>query len=183
MSTGQASLLLKFERALSPLATAAILALIGAIAIWTHHAWLVPSLGAAAFIQTMMPDQVAARPWSMVVGQFIGLAAGYAGVYAAGAQGVPPLTGGHALVWARVEAVGIAVALTAIAQALLRAKNPAGGATTLLMALGTEPPTRNGALLMGVGIILVSLLGEACRFGILAARRPAVRAGDRQPPD
>lgn len=168
--------LVKLDLWLAPFAAAGILALIGAIGIWTHHAWLVPSLGAAAFLQTMTPEQTAARPWNIVVGQLSGLGAGFAGVYAVGAQSVPSMISGHPLVWARVAAVAIAIAITVIVQHLLDAENPTAGATALLMALGSEHPTWQGAAIMLVGIVLVSLLGEAARFTILALKRYAAGA-------
>lgn len=94
-------MLAKFERAAFPFFGATfLLVLIGAIGIWTGWPWLVPSLGAAALVQTMTPDQDAAKPWSTVVGQLAGLGAGFAGVYASGAQSLPPLTSGHPLDWA-----------------------------------------------------------------------------------
>jgi hypothetical protein len=173
---------LTLDRVLAPFTAAAILALIGAVGIWSHHPWLVPSLGSAAFIQTMIPDQRAAKPWSTVMGQLVALGAGFAGVYAAAAQSVPPLMSGHTLIWARIAAVGIAIWLTVLLQQLIGAQNPAGGATALLMAVGTEKPTLEGAFIMVVGILLVSALGEAARFTILTLRRSAKRcAGNREP--
>jgi CBS-domain-containing membrane protein len=169
------------ERPAYPLLGATfLLVVIGAIGVATGWPWLVPSLGAAAFVQTMTPDQPSARPWHVVMGQLCGLAGGYAGVYAVGAEALPALESGHPLVWLRVAAVAIAVAVTVLLMFAIDGKNPAGGATTLLIALGTEPQTWRGAVIMVVGILLVSALGEATRFLILrlrsqAAAPPSVR--------
>jgi hypothetical protein len=43
----------------------------------------------------------------------------------------------------------------------------------LLLALGTTPPTVHAALLLGVGIVLVTLLGEPCRMLILRQEKAA----------
>lgn len=160
-----------FQRIAFPLLFATLLlVLIGAISILTGWPWLVPSLGAAALIQTMTPDQPSAKPWSTVAGQLLALGSGYAGVYAVGAETLPPLMSGHPLVWGRVAAVAVAVALTVLLQHLARAKNPSGGATVLLMALGTEPASWRGVVIMVVGILLVSALGETARWMILRTR-------------
>lgn len=121
---------LKLEHMLAPFAAALILALIGAIAVWTHHPWFVPSLGAAAFLQTMTPDVPSAKPWNIVMGQLIGLGAGFAGVYALGVAAAAPFDGGHPLIWPRVGAVGVSIALVAllgeIARLTILASRPAG---------------------------------------------------------
>ena len=175
----------KIERAAFPLVGATfLLVVIGAIGVATGWPWLVPSLGAAALVQTMTPDQESAKPWSVVFGQLAGLAGGYAGVYAVGAEAVPEFGSGHPLVWIRIAAVAIAVAITVLLMFLGSGKNPAGGATTLLIALGTEPASWRGAVIMVVGILLVSVLGEAIRFTILrmrseGAKPPRLQAQDK----
>ncbi|HQT76422.1 MAG: hypothetical protein B7Z80_16775 [Rhodospirillales bacterium 20-64-7] len=172
---------LKLEHILAAVAALAILVIIGAIGIWTRHPWLVPSLGAAAFLQTMSPDIKSARPWNIVVGQLLAVAGGFAGVFAVGAQSAPTLASGHPLTWIRIAAVAVAIAITVLLQHMLSAENPTGGATTLLIALGTEPATWQGVLIMLVGVALVSSLGEAARFSLLALRKAAARRSDFRP--
>ena len=157
----------KYEHMIAPFAAAAILAAIGGLSVATGRPWLVPSLGTAAFIQTMTPKVPSARPWNVVVGQLCGLGAGFAGVYVMGAQAAPAFASGHPLAWVRITAVAVAVTITVALQLLLRAENPTGGAVALLLALGAVPPNGQGAGLMLVGIALVSLLGEAARFTVL----------------
>ncbi|HEX2939838.1 MAG TPA: HPP family protein [Rhodopila sp.] len=166
---------LKLEHFLAAVAALAILVLIGAIGIWTHHPWLVPSLGAAAFLQTMSPEIKTARPWNIFVGQLLAVAGGYAGVFAVGAQSAPSLASGHPLLWVRIAAVAVGIAVTVLLQHMFRAENPTGGATTLLIALGSEPATWGGVAIMLVGVTLVSLLGETARFSLLAVRKSTAR--------
>jgi hypothetical protein len=123
----------------SVIAVAIVVGLIGAISAATGQPWLVPSLGAAAFIQALTPHQPSARTWSMVVGQLAGVGGGFAGVYAAGVAASPAFTDGHPLLWLRVLAVVVAMLVTAALQRVVKAINPAGGATALLLSIGNEP--------------------------------------------
>jgi hypothetical protein len=54
-------------------------------------------------------------------------------------------------------------------QRSLKATSPAGGAVALLIALGTVPPTFYGAILLTIGILLVTAFGEPMRLLILRA--------------
>jgi hypothetical protein len=145
-------------------AAAVVLCAIGAISIAAHDAYLVPSLGSAIFVQVMTPKEPSASP---LIGQLVALPAGFIAVFSCGADTAPAFLSGHPLSPDRLLAVAIAVILTILAQRALKATSPAGGAVALLLALGTIPPTAHGALLMSVGIILVTILGEPCRMLIL----------------
>ena len=46
----------------------------------------------------------------------------------------------------------------------------------MLLALGTTPPTWHGALLLGIGIVLVTILGEPCRMLILRQDKGPAKA-------
>jgi hypothetical protein len=148
-------------------AAAVVLCAIGAISIAAHDAYLVPSLGSAIFVQVMTPKEPSASLWSTLIGQLVALPAGFIAVFSCGADTAPAFLSGHPLSPDRLLAVAIAVILTILAQRALKATSPAGGAVALLLALGTIPPTAHGALLMSVGIILVTILGEPCRMLIL----------------
>jgi hypothetical protein len=150
-----------------PIAAAIVLCAIGAIGITAHDAWLVPSLGSAIFVQVMTPKEPSASLWSTLLGQLVALPAGFIAVYVTGAEAAPAFLSGHALEPDRLLAVAIAVILTILAQRALKATCPAGGAVALLVALGTTPPTGHGALLLTIGIVLVTILGEPCRMLIL----------------
>jgi len=150
-----------------PAAAAIVLSAIGAIGLAAHDAYLVPSLGSAIFVQVMTPKEPSASLWSTLIGQLVALPAGFIAVYCCGAQAAPSFLSGHPLAADRLLAAAIAVVLTIAAQRALRATSPAGGAVALLLALGTTPSNWHGALLLGIGIVLVTLLGEPCRILIL----------------
>jgi hypothetical protein len=159
------------------LATAAVMALIGALSVWAGIAWLVASLGPSAMMQALSSEQRTASMYNTCLGQLIGEAAGFIGVFAVAAA-APPLMSGHPLTWDRVAAVAIAFVLMVPTQILLKAKHPPGAAVALLLALGIEPATWHTAWVMIVGIIMVTLFGEVARIlitrvkhGPSAARR------------
>jgi hypothetical protein len=153
------------------LGNAGVIGLIGAAGVWAGEPWLIASLGPSALVQIMTPRQPSARPWNTAIGQFVGLAAGFASVYALGAVWAPQVTAGHPMTWIRVAAAALAIGLTAAGQALLRAIDAPGGATSLLLAIGKIKPTLYGAFLITVGVLLVTVLGEAVRWVVLRLER------------
>ena len=155
------------NKLLTAVLPAAILALIAALSVWTQEPWLAPSLGSAAFAQTLSPDHTSAKPYSISVGQLIGLIAGLIGVFVAGATTTPQFMGDHTLVGARVLAVSIAAFLAALAQLLTSATTPAGGATAMVVAIGAETADMMGVIHLIVGILLVTVFGEAARQFLL----------------
>lgn len=48
----------------------------GVLGMWAHQPWLFPSLGPTIFLQTVTPNESAARPWNTVRGHGVGIAAG-----------------------------------------------------------------------------------------------------------
>jgi hypothetical protein len=134
-----------------PVLIAALLGVIAAAAVWTQEPFLAPSLGSAVFTQLLHPDESSASPYAILVGQILGAASGFAGVFIAGAAGAAPFMGGHMLEWARVWAIVIAGLLAAAGQMATGALTPAGGATALVVALGAESADWRGVLHLGVG--------------------------------
>ena len=148
-----------------------MLCCIGGLGLWAGDAWLVPSLGSAIFVQALSPSEPSGKAWNTAMGQFSGELAGYLAVYAAGAAMLPSFMSGHPLDAGRLLAVLIAIVLTVLLQRALSATSPAGGATTILVALGTVPPTLHGAFLLAAGILLVTALGEPVRWLLLSLER------------
>lgn len=154
---------------LPPIAAALVLCAVGALGLFAHDAWLVPSLGSAIFVQVLTPKEASASLWSTLVGQLTAVPAGFLGIWATMARAAPPVTSGHPPEPARLLAVAIAIIITVLLQRTLRATCPAGGAVALLVALGTVPPNLHGAMLLVIGIVLVTALGEPARTLILSA--------------
>ncbi|WP_158322755.1 HPP family protein [Acidisphaera rubrifaciens] len=149
------------------LLTAAILGVVAAIAVWWQEPFLAPSLGSAVFTQLLHPEEASARPYAILMGQVLGAASGFAGVFLTGANMQPPFMGAHPLVWTRVAAIVVTAVLAASLQLVSGALTPAGGATALIVAIGAEADDPAGAAHLAVGLLLVTSLGEAARRLVL----------------
>jgi hypothetical protein len=147
-----------------------VLGVIAGVSVWLQQPFLAPSLGSAAFIQVMSPDDKSARVWDTAAGQLVAVVAGFVGVYVASAASDPPFLTQHDLVWTRVVAMVIATGLTVIGQRLLKVNSPAGGATAVVLAIGLEAPNWLGAGRLIVAIVLVTALGEMARLIVLWRR-------------
>jgi HPP family len=148
---------------LQALMAALVLGLVGALSIALGEPLLVPSLGAAILLQVHLPDLPSARAWNTAVGQLCGAASGFVMLYALGAAHDPSFSGLHSLTVGRVAATTAAVAGTLLLQALLGAINPAGGATALIVTLGSEAATLAGAARLAAAVLLLTALGEGAR--------------------
>lgn len=155
------------KRLAQPFAITLVLGIIAAFALWTQEGWLAPSVAAAAFLQVFSPDQPAARPYSIAVGQIIGGIAGFIGVLVMSAGTAPLFSGAHHLTDGRFWAVLIAVAIASTGQTIAKAPNPAGGATAVVVAMGAETATWAAAGRLLIGILLVTTLGEIARQAML----------------
>lgn len=156
---------------LQALMAALVLGLIGTVSIAVGEPLLVPSLGAAILLQVHLPDLPSARAWNTAVGQLCGAACGFAALAAFDAAQDPSFSGLHPLTVGRVAATMAAVAGTLLSQALLGAINPAGGATALIVTLGSEAATWAGAARLTVAMLLLTVLGEGVRQLSLRLRR------------
>lgn len=126
-------------------------------------------------MQVMSPHAEGARPYSLGMGQVLGLVAGLAAIHLAGAAGTPAFSTEHPLVTPRVAAAVVAIGLAAALQISCKATSAVGGATALVVALGTETADWAGAARMAVGIAVITALGDVARH-VLMARRPSAPA-------
>ena len=160
---------------LQPVAAAIMLGVVALVAVWTGEPILVPSLGSAIFTEIYTASEPSASFYSIGVGQLAGLVGGFVGVTVALAASAPSFMGHHPLVYARVLAVLAAVVVAGALQMLLKAVSPAGGATALVVALGTETADWHGAGRMLVGIALATSLGEVARRLVLRSETAVAR--------
>jgi hypothetical protein len=152
---------------LAPVFIAIILGAAAAFAVWAQEPFLAPSLGSSVFSQLLHPQEKSAKPYAIVAGQILGAAAGFAGVFVAGAAIAPPFIGSHPLTSVRVGAIVVAGLLAATGQVATGALTPAGGATALVVALGAEADDWNGIIRLAVGLVIVTALGEVARQFLL----------------
>jgi hypothetical protein len=55
------------------LASGATMGVIGLLGQAVHEPWLFPSLGPTIFLQTVTPEDRPSKPWSVLVGQALGV--------------------------------------------------------------------------------------------------------------
>ena len=107
----------------------------GAVALLTGQAWLFPSLGPTAVLQTEQPTSPSSSPRNTVIGHAVALAAGYLSLVVFRLTGAGTvLTEGAT--WPRIGAAALSLALTAGVLVLLDRPHPPAGATTLIVSLG-----------------------------------------------
>jgi hypothetical protein len=135
------------------------MAAIGGLGLAAGQPWLFPSLGPTIFIQSVTPAAPAARTWNTIAGHAIGVCAGFAALFASGAQVAPAVMASGALSPARVAATAAAVAATVGLQLLLKAQHPPAAATTMLVTLGGLKPDWRTVGVIAVGVVFIALLG------------------------
>jgi len=162
----------------APVAVALLALAVGVPAILVGlQPWLTPSLGPTAFLQTTMPAHPSSRLWNTVLGHLGGLIAGFAGVALFNAGNDPVVLVDHTLTLARLGAAVVALALTMIVGALLRANHPPAAATTLIVALGSLSQP-NAVMAFLIGLAILAMVGEVVRrlrLGELSWGRMKVR--------
>jgi CBS-domain-containing membrane protein len=155
------------------------MAAIGLLAVLARQPWLFPSLGPTIFLQVMTPNEPAARPWNTLAGHAAGIAAGFAALFLCAAAADPPALSTEMLTGGRAAATALAVGLTIALQIVLRAQHAPAAATTMVITLGALKPTTQTVAHIVVGVILVTLLGEAARW--LHPHRKQSSAPDDKP--
>ncbi|MFC9330075.1 HPP family protein [Kitasatospora sp. NPDC057015] len=110
------------------------LAVMAALAHFSHAPFLFPSLGPTAFLLFYTPTVPSASPRNSVYGHLIGVLAGYFALTVTGLRDTPPdLTD---ITWARLWASAVALGLTCGLMPLFGVAHPPAAATTLIVALG-----------------------------------------------
>ncbi|MGE5385979.1 MAG: HPP family protein [Betaproteobacteria bacterium] len=145
------------------MASAVALGIIGLLGWAAGMPWLFPSLGPTVAIQTTSPHSPGARPWNVIGGHLIGIGAGFIALFVTGAIATPSVVVAQALSVPRVLAAMLAVFLSMLLQPMLKMQHPPAEATTLLIALGALPATSRGALVVVIGVLWVTVLGELAK--------------------
>lgn len=163
------------DAVLAPLCEASLLLVAGVAALVTHQPLFFASLGPTAYELTETPDRKSARPYSVIVGHGIGVAAGFAALGLTHAWSAPAVST-HAITMVRVLAAMVATLLTVVGTILAKATQPAALSTTLIVATGTMQKPIDGPIIMA-SILLVTAVGEPMRrWRLRAMQRDKLRA-------
>lgn len=140
----------------SGFATIAVLALVATAA---HVPFIFPSLGPTAFLFFFRPTAASSSPRNTLYGHAIGIACGYAALWATGLAHTPSAMVEGVNV-PRVLAAALSLAATGALMILADAPHPPAGATTLIVSLGivTHPFQ---LLIVEVAVACLTLLALA----------------------
>jgi len=147
----------------APLVPIVLLGVVGAGSLLSGEPWLLPSLGPSAYLVAVDWAHPSARVYNTVVGHVIGLAAGFALVFAFGAYADPSPLAAGTITFGRVAAAALSVALTIAVAIPLKADHPPAGATALLVTLGGIRTTRQ-AIALVIGASVLGVLGVGFRL-------------------
>ena len=156
------------------------IALVATLAAVTQEPFIVPSLGATAFILFHVPLAQPASPRNVLCGPFIGAVTGLLGRYLFGLQNAPSafLTG---VDLSRVGAAAIAMGLTSCLMVVFRVVHPPAGATALIVSLGLMTNFEQLTVLMGGVLILLAHAFVMNRLAGIAYPLWSSRAGSDMP--
>ncbi len=150
------------EWAWVPVASGALVMIIGLIGILARRPLLFASLGPTAYLESE-PRLPTSRFYNVLVGHLIGLGAGFLAVLAVGAAQAPPVLAAKDLTMPRVWAATFALGLTVFFSLIARAPHPPAGATTILVAIGAFR-TLQDAVDVFIGVLAIAVLGEGIRW-------------------
>lgn len=136
-----------------PLASGALILVVGAMTLATKRPWLFAALGPTAVLIAANPGHATTRFHAVVLGHLTALASGWLAVLLMGATGA-------GVTVSRIWASAAAVAVTMLVQPSLRAYHPPAAATALLITLGAYTTTWKNVWSMLAGVIVVALVGE-----------------------
>ncbi len=134
-----------------------------------HQPFVFASLGPTAYELVETPHRRSAQPYSVLVGQAVAVACGFAALWIADAWHTPPVSSAG-IPFHRIWAGVAAVALTVLINLLAHASQPAALSTALLISLGIMQSPPDAAILMG-GVVLMVLIGEPIRLWRLRSQK------------
>jgi hypothetical protein len=146
---------------LVPFCEGALILVVSLAALLSKQPLVFTSLGPAAYELIEQPHRKSARPYNVVAGHLIAIAAGFLSLCITHAWRVPAVSTRN-IQFPRVEAAVLSAALTVFGTLLARATQPAALSTTLLVSLGTMQRWTDAALIMAA-VLLMTLVGEPLR--------------------
>jgi CBS-domain-containing membrane protein len=147
----------------TPIAAAAIVLIVGVVALLFSEPWLIPSLGPTAYLYAESPKHPNSRAWNVVLGHGLGFVAACIAVYVFAANGHPPVLTSRDIDFERLAASVLAVFLASAAMKLTNSNHPPALATVLIVTLGSLTVGWRTAGIVAVAVILTAIVGELFR--------------------
>ena len=136
---------------------------LAAIGWATKQPLIFASLGPTAYELVEQPQLRSARIYNILIGHMTGLAAGFFALYVLNAWTAPNVLSTGTVSPPRIWAMTIAVTLTTFLILILKASQPAATATALLISSGAMQ-TRQDAIAIVLGVLVITALGEPLRY-------------------
>lgn len=146
---------------LAPLCEGVLILVASLAALLSRQPLIFTSLGPTAYELIEQPHRKSARPYNIIAGHSIAVAAGFLSLCVTHAWRVPAVSTRN-IQFPRVEATVLSAALTVLGTLLARATQPAALSTTLLISLGTMQRWTDAAVIMAA-VLLMTLVGEPLR--------------------
>ncbi|WP_413811064.1 HPP family protein [Streptomyces sp. OE57] len=157
------------------LASAALLAIVGAIGQGVGWIMLTTTLGPTAYVLLAHPESEAARLRNSSLGHMVATVCGLACLAVFGLWEHPSVAEQKSDTWPQIGAQALAVGLTLLALELIEAQHPPAAATALLITSGIARP---GPPLYGMLLGLVLLIAGAALIAWVTRRRGAATTGE-----
>jgi CBS-domain-containing membrane protein len=133
-----------------------VIGMMSALAHFSNAPFIVPSLGATAFLVFYRPNASAASPRNALQAHTVGVLCGLFALSVCGLYAAPPVIL-EGVTWARTAATALSLGTTSGVLTYLRRPHPPAGATTLIVSMGLMPTVRHGAILITSVVILIGM--------------------------
>jgi hypothetical protein len=143
-----------------PLASAALIVLVGAIGSYMRQPWLFASLAPTILMVAANPGHETTNFRAIVVGHIAAIACAYLALLMLNATGSATMLATRVVPLPRVWASAVALAMFAIVTPQLRAFHPPAAATALLVTLGAYRMAGKTPLALVGGVVVVAVAAE-----------------------
>ncbi len=153
---------LKHDLLVAPVGESTLVLLVGTMGWAAHAPLLFTSLGPTVYELIEKPTSNSARTYNIIVGHFVGLGAGFFGLWVLHAWSSPKVAASGFITSSRLWAGVVAVGLTTLLTLALKAGQPAALSTTLLVSLGSMQSARD-AVAIAAAVLIVAAVGAPVR--------------------
>lgn len=139
-----------------------LLLVVGAVGWAIKMPLLFASLGPTAYEMIEKPESPSSKAYNVIVGHYLGLGAAFFFLWALSAWGAPKVASAGFVSSARLWAVVLSGALTAVLTIAAKATQPAALATSLLVSLGAMQTARDAVSII-IAVLILAVIGEPVR--------------------
>ncbi len=150
-----------FDAVRAPTVVALLIALLGAVGSWLKQPWLFAGIGPTVLLVASNPGHESARIRAIVLGHLAAMGCAYLALMLLDATRAPSFYKTTFMVYPRIWASALALAMMALVQPQFRAFHPPAGATALLVTMGAYRMTGKTPLALVGGVVVMAVAAEA----------------------